>query len=555
MAEKFYFEQTLGQEINRDPVVQKFFTRLNESYGGDLSTNSNAVAGIFKSKENAHAFLNNVTAILEAITVEQGGITDAIMLEDAAARNVAMKVAVDQLLAESTQQGLAALQPISLTAFGFQIRSYVKAVMHRTVKTIQAERPAFKITERKQYVLDLKGNKHYFVDAFNRGSDLTSNIYDRIEFDVNVSSSQYDIFAGEGIDPRNKLSTEMSIVGFTAVEADGITPENPTNLKILTRLRDADLETGRFSVVVKLGSDDATATIMGEIDYENARIATIGTTLPDRVKTVKFSGRLSSEPHLSALTVGFEHQHTQVTIPDGVHIEANPAIEFMDDTARMLGINPLEQYTNSMGTLVEYLEDQYILDHLKSLESQAILTPEFSITPDAAYAYGREEWLKAEFHPFIERVCIRLKAELQIDDCHFRVVGNPMDIRLPNSAGESYIFRRNADMTGTVKVNYDFAVMTSSNTIFYISTDRVQPGKVYINLIPNSIENNIMTINHYRYANYVTNKYRSAKNPALPAVMVSSRYKTKEYVPVMAVVTIKNNYTEYYNNYYNDLTP
>jgi len=546
MSKPEYLELTLGMSTASDRQVQSFYEALYETYGSNVA---NDMASIFKSKESAQAFLESVNEILERQQFEGTGLVNAVLREDAAARAVSMQNVVNELLTESTQQGLAALKPISLTSFGFQIRSYVKAVMHRAVKTVQAEKPAFKITERKQYVIDIQGNKHYFVDAFNRNSNLVNNLHQKFDFTVDCPASSYDIFAENSIDARNKLAIDISVKAFTAVKEDGTTPEDPDTLKIVGRSRQIDIETGRFSVDVVFGDDQKKATIMGEIDFEAAVLTSLSSTSP-RVKTVTFAARLSSETHLKALVTGFEHKHTNVAIPDGAHIEVNPSVEFIDDVSRMTGVNVLEEYTNQMGQLIEQIEDRSIYEVLKDLESQAILTKQFNATPDAGFSLGREEWLRREFHPFIERVCIRLKSELQLDDCHFRVVGNPIDIRIPNASGEQYIFRRNQDMTGTSQVNYDFAVMSTGNTIFYLSTDRVEPGKIYVNLIPNSIQNNMITINHYRYANYVSNKYRSSVNPALPAIMVSSRYQTKEYYPVMAVIEMQNNYADYYDGFY-----
>jgi hypothetical protein len=546
MAKQDYLELSLGMTTASDPTVSKFYGRLFESYGDNLAGD---LASIFKSKESAQSFLESVNEILQEQSFEGQGLTNRILTEDAAARAVSMQNVVNEMLQESTQQGLAALKPISLTSFGFQIRSYVKAVMHRAVKTVQAEKPAFKITERKQYVIDIAGNKHYFTDAFNRNSDLVNNLHQKFDFVVNSPSQAYDIFTTNSIDKRNKLGIDIAIKSFTAVKADGTTAEVTGDLKIVGRSRQIDVETGTFRVDVTIGPEATKATIMGEIDFEAAVLSSISST-STRVKTVTFGARLSAETHLKALVTGFEHKHTNVAIPDGAHIEVNPSVEFLDDVTRMTGVNVLEEYTNQMGQLVEQLEDRSIYEALKELEPQAILAKNFNVTPDASFSLGREEWLRREFHPFIERICIRLKAELQLDDCHFRVVGNPIDIRIPNASGDNYIFRRNQDMTGASQVNYDFAVMSTGNTIFYLSTDRVAPGKIYVNLIPNSIQNNIITINHYRYANYVSNKYRSSTNPALPAIMVSSRYQTKEYQPVMAVITMDNNYTDFYTGYY-----
>jgi hypothetical protein len=546
MANRDFLELSMGMTTASDPAVSNFYAKLFESHGGNVSGD---LASIFKSKESAQSFLESVNEVLAESTYEGQGLANSILREDAAARAVSMQNVVNEMLTEATQQGLSALKPISLTSFGFQIRSYVKAVMHRAVKTIQAERPSFKITERKQYVIDIAGNKHYFTDAFNRNSDLVNNLHQKFDFTVTAPTTAYDIFTSGSIDKRNKLGIDVVLKSFTGVKTDGTTAEVAGDLKIVGRNRQIDIETGRFSVDVTIGPELTKATIMGEIDFEAAVLTSISAT-SSRVKTVTFGARLSSETHLKALQTGFEHKHTNVAIPDGAHIEVNPSVEFLDDVTRMTGINVLEEYTNQMGQLVEQLEDRTIYEALKDLESQAILAKTFNVTPDASFSLGREEWLRREFHPFIERICIRLKAELQLDDCHFRVVGNPIDIRVPNASGEQYIFRRNQDMTGASQINYDFAVMSTGNTVFYLSTDRVAPGKIYVNLIPNSIQNNIITVNHYRYANYVSNKYRSSVNPALPAIMVSSRYQTKEYNPVMAVITMDNNYSDFYTGRY-----
>ena len=65
-------------------------------------------------------------------------------------------------------------------------------------------------------------------------------------------------------------------------------------------------------------------------------------------------------------------------------------------------------------------------------------------------------------------------------------------------------------------------------------------GHMYVFLIPNTIENNISTVNHYEYATYVSNKYKGT-NSNLPTVMISTRYLTKEYFPVVADIEVINN--------------
>ena len=140
----------------------------------------------------------------------------------------------------------------------------------------------------------------------------------------------------------------------------------------------------------------------------------------------------------------------------------------------------------------------------------------------------------------MEKVAILLKTKVRIPNCHFRVVGNPLDIRVAGAAGVEYIYKRNEQFAGEIALDYEFSVASDTHKIFYLSSERVPVGKIYMFLIPNSIENNISTVNHYEYATYVSNKYRGT-NSNLPTVMISTRYLTKEYYPVVAEISIVNN--------------
>ena len=534
-----WVESKFGVASSYEPRIHNFYEMLEESYGAQIKHD---LPSIFANKANSSQLLETVNEILgkqDAIGAGSGiGARSSIILEDGAAIRMACSNVVNEMLTETTNDGFAALKPISLSSFGLQIRSYIKAQMHRAVKTVQVDSPAFKIREKKEWLVDIAGNKRYFVDAFNYNSDIMSNVCTKKEVTMTVPLANYDIFSNNSIDSRHRLSTELRIKTFTAVESNGTTAA--TAVAIVQNVRDIDLENGRFSISVRFGSDNATAIVSGEIDFANTTVVSLSSTSP-RVKTLVIEFRLSSETHIDAMQVGMEFKNQQVNIPDGFHIEVAPTMEQVDDAGRMLGMNIWDIYTQQMGTASEKLEDLYIYEQLKELDSMAIVKDTFDCVPETGYAYGNEAWLKAEFHPFIERICIRMKSQLHMDDCHFRVIGNPIDIRIPATAQEDYIFKRNQEMTGGSRVDYDFACVTGVNTIFYMSTERVAPGKLRILLIPNTIENNMFTVMHFRYANYVSNKFRSSKNPAHPAITVSNRYKFYDYQPVLALVTITSN--------------
>ena len=92
-------------------------------------------------------------------------------------------------------------------------------------------------------------------------------------------------------------------------------------------------------------------------------------------------------------------------------------------------------------------------------------------------------------------------------------------VRVPAAAGVEYIYKRNEQFMGDITIDYEFSVTSDVHKIFYLSSERIPAGKLYIFLIPNTIENNISTVNHYEYATYVSNKYRGTKSN-LPTVTV-----------------------------------
>ena len=65
----------------------------------------------------------------------------------------------------------------------------------------------------------------------------------------------------------------------------------------------------------------------------------------------------------------------------------------------------------------------------------------------------------------MEQVAIILKNKTRITDCHFRVVGNPLDIRVSSAAGAQYIYKRNEQFAGEIGLDSPGRILELDATI------------------------------------------------------------------------------------------
>lgn len=551
---------------------------------GLSSCNEAAMANHFKSMEselskvNLHPLKNvkeictnkdYMAMLTESVQIDpnrMGTNLNKYQMEDINRLNTLYENVGNEILNESIS-AIGDISPIMVNSFGIQERALISTHLPRAVKQVTAKIDNFKLTERIPYITDLAGNKQKFIDAFvpEEQKDANGNevyphlkLRSEVEMSFTIPSNDIDLYSGsaasvaetdpgyrpqvdkENIFGHNSTITDVTITGIKT----GTKPEFGVGARTI------DVETGNFKVVVSWtaaasGSDPETekkAVVSGQFDMSNGKLLYITSSDP-AITEVKWSMNLSPETHMEALSVGYEMKHTPVNIPIGEHFEYSISEEFKDASEKYYNTDAMSLLTDYMGRAVEQVKDIITLRKFTDLQNEAVFTTTFNCTPTAGYAYGKENYIRAEFLPFIEKACIILKNKVRIPNCHFRVVGNPLDIRVAASAGVEYIYKRNEQFAGEINIDYEFSVTSDIHKIFYLSSERMPVGKIMIFLIPNSIENNISTVNHYEYATYVSNKYKGTKSN-LPTVMISTRYLTQEYYPVIGVVDIINNLTD-----------
>lgn len=592
-----YVEDSLGlSNINETGLIKSFTKMKNalKAVGEDPFKN---VSSICKNPQT----LSLLTEAIKFSGDDISATTSQYKAEDMSRLNTMYENVAQSLMNEAIQ-AVGDLSPIMMNSFGIQERALISAHLPRAVKQVVAKIDNFKLTERIPYIIDLTGTKRKFLDAFVPDANGNSSslslkstfnaaipvpsagicLYDNQDYNStikNPSVSTNEIFGFDsafvGAFSAISATTLTTLDGGTyaitndpqkGIQLGTFTPDsnaptgaydtqNPqSNVTIgIESLPNPNVETGAFNVVLNWttyasggAATNHSAVVQGQFDMSDGKLLSL-TTTDANIQFAMFNFVLSPETHIRALSVSYDMKHTPVNIPIGEHFEYALSEEFKDASDKYYNIDAMALLSDYMGKAVEQVKDIKTLEYYQELAKGAVVKATFNCTPTTGFAQGKEEYIRREFHPFMEKICILLKNKVRIPQCHFRVVGNPLDIRLGAAAGVEYIYKRNEQFAGEISIDYEFSVTSDVHKIFYLSSERVPQGQVLVFLIPNTIEDNISTVNHYEYATYVSNRYKGTKTN-VPTVMISTRYLTKAYYPVVAAINIVNNIVE------NDIT-
>lgn len=556
MSIRQYVEDSLGLSSSNEHAMKRNLQAMNESLADVHLDPLRNYKEICTNKD----YMNILTESVKINPQDLGTNVSKYQREDVDRLNVLYENIGGEILNEAIANA-GDISPIMVNSFGIQERALISTHLPRAVKQIAAKIDNFKLTERKPYITDLNGVTKPFIEAFvpyinESGVETYEDLKlrDTVKFSFIVPSTDVNLYSGseksvlEDAEGYRPAVADVHVFGFNSAIVDcKITGADTDSIEFAPgSLRTIDPEQGSFRVNVNYttgsGATKKTAAIFGKFDLSAGKLESIATT-DSAITSVTFNMVLSPETHISALTVGYETKHTPVNIPIGEHFEYSLSEEFKDASEKYYNEDAMSLLADYIGRGVEQVKDCITLDKFKELQKDAVLKTTFNCAPTAGYAYGKENYIRAEFLPFMEKVCILLKTKVRIPNCHFRVVGNPLDIRVAASAGVEYIYKRNEQFAGDINIDYEFAVTSDVHKIFYLSSERMPVGKIMVFLIPNSIENNISTVNHYEYATYVSNRYKGSRSNA-PTVMISTRYLTQEYYPVVGVIDIINNLTD-----------
>lgn len=452
-----------------------------------------------------------------------------------------------QILQEST---VGQITPIVGLAMPTVRKMWTKCALKNAIPTETAKVPSFTISWMEPYLRDMDGTKHPLPQALRDANNHyekpqlyneyievpadTQNLLTLTKYD-GVSASQEN---HDAIDPI--LFIEYVKMGKTTAD----TVETASEVKVDIKLH---IENGFYGLVTLVDEDgvpvlDAgtqkpiTDQLFGTINLETGEFSVA--CVKGLIKAVKFKGWLTHENNTRTQSVSFDIRRKDIRIGTGAHINAPLPIEFLQDTMALYNIDASVEVVDLMSNVVAQKLDREIIDFFENSfkQSGSPFIGTFDVKPSAGFAGSPTEW-RSEIRTTIDWWANRLKEYTQFTQGYFVIFGNPIDINLIPDI--SWTFRSVQGEQAGVNVNYDFGVMTATNTFQVVASSNVEPGKLTMFFVPNTAS--YMTYKYYPYTFNIEKGYLDPQMPNVPSIMMTKRHTIEELIPMQVQINILHN--------------
>lgn len=447
------------------------------------------------------------------------------------------------ILQESVVNQISPLAGLSMPTVR---KMWTKVAMKNAIPTETAKVPSFQISWMEPYLTDADGVKHALPDALKAGSAKVGGL-------KKLATTKYNVGDAVNLLTENSaqevlgdaIITKLYISEYTITVPNDVSTED----KVVPCRIQFDLNTGTISEAVETLSahaDDAnkvavTDQLFGKVNWKTGEVTT--TALGGLITKIVFDGALSQENNTRTSSVSFDIDKKQIDIPVGEHINAPLPIEWLTDTMAMYNIDGTVECVDLMSGVTAQNLDVEIIEKLigsfdeLDAETKASFLSEFDVKPTAGFSGSPTEWRK-EIRTTIDHLAIRLKSKYNRTNGYFVIFGNPIDVNLiPNV---QWSIKAATGTHNNVSIDYDFGVVTSSNTFKVVSTDNIVDGKLYVFFVPST--DKFMTYKYYPYMfNVERGTYSDPVKGNVPNIMMTKRHTIEELVPIIGAITVQNN--------------
>ena len=438
-----------------------------------------------------------------------------------------------EILREASMSGI---QPFNSLAMPMIVKLWARLSMTNAIPTKPTKTPSFTVPFLRPYIADADGTKHYLPESINNTPETMIKLKALTPKVVLTEGkvSEYDLFTGitvrAGID---KVDRKFRVIEATFSDAKDAKATALNGQSLI-----ADGTGALYGEVEYTNTSDALVkdTLMGRINLDSGTLTLV--SLSGKVSEVKIQGSVSSEQHSSATQVGLDLTRTDINIGTSQHIEATLPIEFLQDVNAMYDIDGAAVITENMSAISSQKVDLDLIEFLERslLGTDAAYTRKFNVYPNSTYSMHPSEWLKG-LRQVIDNLSTNMKNDYKVYDAYFVIVGNPLDTDLlPNV---DWTFRQAENTVAGIDVNYSIGALRGSNTYKIISSDLIPQGELTVFAVPT--RDNFLTYVYYPYTFNVTKDYLNSNNPNVPSLMMTRRYETQEFAPIIGKVVIENN--------------
>ena len=461
------------------------------------------------------------------------------------------------------ESSIAPLSPIVGISLPVLKKNWLECHAKDIVMTEIPSKPIVKVAFERKFLKDKDGNKHYIPDIFYddsykaimekaKGKPVSNEWYPQTG---ELPMQDLDILSLSGgtMAARDSLSYDFHI---EAVQIEVLDTNGNPELKTISGLNiQPDFgANSSFTYTIKTTNADGSEVkdiLTGQVDTYSGKVSVASTG--GKIKKVRFGGHLSNENNMETVELDRERQVLDWKIPDGHRINTGLTVEKIKDYKALFNIDITTEIISDISTVLTQVEDSSILSFLDDSLARwkgrkdlpfgytdgFVESFEFSAVPPSNIMVTTSQWINTELKFNLNREIDELKTKLKTQDIMFVVYGHPNNITLIQD-DVKWVIDEDTKIGG-IQLDYRFGVMTTNkNRIHVVSTLKV-PKEKGIRIVAFPLSKEVITFKHLKYSLHIENLYRNPFTPLTPNVMGTSRYLTKEVLPVQGEFLITNN--------------
>lgn len=466
-----------------------------------------------------------------------------------------------EILEESTSYGN--LAPIVGLSLPILKKNFIECHSKDVVMTEVPDKPIVNVAFERKYLKGKHGEKNYIPDIFYNDSykeALEGALGKKISTDWypstgNLPFQDLDLLTASG----GTLQTRDSL-GYDFV-IDAVQVEVPDAAGTGTQLRTIsglnimpNMTTGTFSAPIKAQGFDAAGTVvvdnlLGQVQFDYGKVSISSTS--GKVKKVQFGGHLSNQNNTESVELDRERTTMSWQIPEGHRINTGLTVEKLKDMKALFNSDYTAETVVDLTEVLNQIEDSTVFNFLdKSLTTWKARTDlpfgyesfvesyEFSATPPATVVIPTSQWVNSELKYTLDRELDSLKEKLKSPDIMFVVYGNPANVTLLRD-DVRWVINEDTKIGG-VTLDYKFGVLTNTKDRVHVVSSLKVPRSKGLRIVAFPVTKDIITFKHLKYSLNIENVYRNPATPLTPNIMGTSRYLTKEVLPVQGELIINN---------------
>lgn len=461
-----------------------------------------------------------------------------------------------EIVRESAVAQLAPIVGISLPVLK---KNFLESHAKDIVMTEVPDKPIVKVAFERKFLKDREGNRHYIPEIFYDGSYKTIMAQGKGKL-VNQSFHPIPVLdlnilqlSGGSIQTRDTLAYDFVV---EAVQIEVLDDQGAPTLKLIDGLNiTPDMGSNNtFSYRIQAENADKTLVkdmITGSVDFYYGTVSV--STASGKVKSVRFGGHLSNENNVETVELDRQREVKDWKIPDGFRLNTGLTIERMKDYKALFNIDITTDIISDMSTVLTQMEDSETLgfldDSLARWKGKKELpfgytegfveSYEFDLIPPSNTMVTQSQFIASELPYRLNREIDHLKLKLKTEEIMFVMYGHPNNLTLLQDTVR-WIIDEDTKIGG-IQLEYKFGVLTANkNRIHVVSSLKVAPDKG-IRIVAYPLSKEVITFKHLKYSFNIENIYRNALTPNTPNIMATSRYITKEVLPVQGEFKITGN--------------